>query len=237
MEAKKTRKFRYENKYIVHIAEIEMLRNRIMGICDMDKYALGDGEYNIRSLYFDNYGSSSFYDNEIGIEPREKFRIRIYNCSSDVIVLERKIKVNGKISKDRAVISRELVDAILRDEADNIPVVGDNVLVNRFLLKYQTDYLRPRIIVDYIREAYVSELEDIRITFDKQISFSREVNGFFDETLFLEPVLPVGKELMEVKYTEMLPDYIHQALNLGKLQQSTFSKFYLSEKMRREGVL
>ena len=42
---------------------------------------------------------------------------------------------------------------------------------------------------------------------------------------------------MEVKYTEMLPDYIHSSLDLGKLQQSTFSKYYLSEKMRREGVV
>lgn len=237
MKTEKKRKFRYENKYVVNIAEIELIRNRITGLCDFDKYALEDGEYNIRSLYFDNYAGKAFYDNEIGIEPREKFRIRIYNCSSDVIVLERKIKVGGKISKDRAVISKELVDAILADDMECIEFDEGNELVNRFLLKYQTEYLRPVIIVDYVREAYVSELEDIRITFDKQISFSRDVREFFSPELFLEPIMPTGRELMEVKFTEILPDYIHQALNSGKLQQSTFSKFYLSEKMRREGVV
>lgn len=237
MEAKKTRKFRYENKYIVHIAEIEMLRNRIMGICDMDKYALGDGEYNIRSLYFDNYGSSSFYDNEIGIEPREKFRIRIYNCNPDVVVLERKIKVGGKISKDRAVIDKAFAEAVMAEDYNFIQYDETNQLLNRFLLKCETEYLRPRVIVDYIREAYVSEAEDIRITFDKEISFSDQIGHFFDRDLFLQPIMPVGKELMEVKYTEMLPDYIHSSLDLGKLQQSTFSKYYLSEKMRREGVV
>ena len=97
MKTEKKRKFRYENKYVINIAEIELIRNRVVGICDFDKYALEDGEYNIRSLYFDNYGSKAFYDNEIGIEPREKFRIRIYNCNSDVVVLERKIKIGGKI--------------------------------------------------------------------------------------------------------------------------------------------
>jgi len=237
MKTEKKRKFRYENKYVINIAEIELIRNRVVGICDFDKYALEDGEYNIRSLYFDNYGSKAFYDNEIGIEPREKFRIRIYNCNSDVVVLERKIKIGGKISKDRAVIDRELVDAILADEVSNMKIDEGNVLLNRFFLKYQTEYLRPRVIVDYMREAYVSELEDIRITFDKQISFSGDVQDFFNPDLFLEPIMPIGKELMEVKFTEMLPDYIHQSLNLGKLQQSTFSKYYLSEKMRREGVL
>ncbi|MBQ7766248.1 MAG: polyphosphate polymerase domain-containing protein [Lachnospiraceae bacterium] len=237
METKKNRKFRYENKYIVNVAEIELLRNRILGICDMDKYAIGDGEYNIRSLYFDNYGSSSFYDNEIGIEPREKFRIRIYNCNSDVVVLERKIKVGGKISKDRAVIDKAFAEAIMAEDLNHIRYDETNQLINHFMLKYQTEYLRPRIIVDYVREAYVSELEDIRITFDKEISFSDQINHFFDKDLFLQPIMQIGKELMEVKYTEMLPDYIHSSLNLGKLQQSTFSKYYLSEKMRREGVI
>ncbi len=237
MTENKKRKFRYENKYIVNVAEIELLRNRIIGLCNLDKYAKDAGEYNIRSLYFDNYSSASFYDNEIGIEPREKFRIRIYNCNADVIVLERKIKVGGKISKDRAVIDKALVEAILADDIQSVSSAEQNNLVNYFLLKYQTEYLRPRVIVDYVREAYVSELEDIRITFDKEISFSPDLGGLFEQNLFLQPIMPVGKELMEVKYTELLPDYIHRSLNLGKLQQTTFSKYYLSEKIRREELL
>lgn len=237
MAEKKKRKFRYENKYIINVAEIELLRNRILGICDLDRYAQGDGEYNIRSLYFDTYESAAFYDNEIGIEPREKFRIRIYNCNAELIVLERKMKVGGKISKDRTKIQKDFVDAVLADRADDIPYSESDELLNRFLLKYNTEYLRPRVIVDYVREAFVSDLEDIRITFDKEIAFSGDVTGFFERNLFLQPIMPMGKELMEVKYTEVLPDYIHQALNLGRLQQSTFSKYYLTEKTRREGIL
>ena len=59
-----------------------------------------------------------------------------------------------------------------------------NQLLNRFLLKCETEYLRPRVIVDYVREAYVSEAEDIRITFDKEISFSDQIGHFFDRDLF-----------------------------------------------------
>ncbi len=237
MEAKKKRKFRYENKYVINVSEMEQLRNRIHGICDLDIHSLEEGEYSIRSLYFDNYASTSFFDNEIGIEPREKFRIRIYNCKSDVIVLERKIKVGGRISKDRTIIDKSMVDAILTDSVKDMSYDKGDALINRFLLKYDTEYLRPRIIVDYVREAYISELEDVRITFDKEISFSGDVKGFFDTDLFLQPIMSLGNELMEVKYTEMLPDYIHKSLDLGKLQQSTFSKYYLSEKMRREGII
>lgn len=233
MKELKKRKFRSENKYIVNIAEIEVLRNRIMEICEPDQYSEG-GEYGIRSLYFDDYTGSSYYDNEIGVDPREKYRVRIYNCSTDVIVLERKIKVNGKISKDRAFISKHVLDAVMEGRLEDIDVTEDNPLLNRFLQACYTQYLRPTVIVDYVREAYVSEIDDIRITFDKEISFSSDVKNFLDPDLFLQPIMPVGKELMEVKYTEFLPEHIHQSLNLGKLQQTTFSKYYLSEKTRRE---
>ena len=60
---------------------------------------------------------------------------------------------------------------------------------------------------------------------------------FFDETLNLQPILPVGSELLEVKYVEFIPKYIYQLLDSENIQQSTFSKFYLCEKYRRKGEL
>lgn len=233
----KKRKFRHENKYVITAGQMEVLRNQIEGICDLDKYSKENGGYNIRSLYFDDYRSNSYNDNEIGIDKRYKYRIRIYNHSADVIVLERKIKENGLISKDRALISPEFFKAVLEDRVLEGDFYAEVPLVNRFLTEYQTRYLRPRVIVEYDREAYVSELEDIRITFDKSISFSGDVNSFLEPDIFLQPVMLSGKELLEVKYTEVLPEHIYQSLNLGKLQQITFSKYYLSEKSRREGEI
>ena len=91
--------------------------------------------------------------------------------------------------------------------------------------------------MEYDREAYIMELEDIRITFDKNISFSGDISSFLEEEMFLQPITLNGKELLEVKYTEMLPDFIYESLNLGKMQQITFSKYYLSEKYRRKEII
>ena len=41
------------------------------------------------------------------------------------------------------------------------------------------------------------------------------------------PLLPSGMHVLEVKYDELLPDFIAQALELGTLQQCAFSKYYL----------
>ncbi len=233
----KKRKFRYENKYLITVGQMELLRNRIMGLCDLDRYSKENKDYNIRSLYFDDYVSNSYNDNEIGVDHRSKYRIRIYNHSAETIVLERKIKENGKISKDRAVITLELLNAILEDRVDELDIHDENPLINRFLLEYHTKYLRPRVIVEYDREAYTMDLEDVRITFDKNISYSGDVASFLEEDLFLQPITLSGKELLEVKFTEVLPDFIYESLDLGKMQQTTFSKYYLSEKYRREEFL
>ena len=232
----KKRKFRFENKYIITAGQMELLRNRIEGICDLDKYTNQYGDYNIRSLYFDDYKGTSYYDNEIGVDNRYKYRIRIYNHSTDVIVLERKIKINGRISKDRAFISEDFLKAVLEERMDEEDYYCEIPLINRFLNDYYNSYLRPKVIVEYEREAYVLEDEDIRVTFDKGICFSDDVQSFMEKELFLQPIMLSGKELLEVKYTEFLPETIYQALNLGKMQQITFSKYYLSEKYRREGV-
>ena len=44
----------------------------------------------------------------------------------------------------------------------------------------------------------------------------------------LTPILPAGQHVLEVKFDEFLPDYVAQALELGQLRQTAFSKYYLS---------
>jgi hypothetical protein len=68
------------------------------------------------------------------------------------------------------------------------------------------------------------------VTFDTQIASSSDVEDFFSETLSKRPVMPVGQQLLEVKFDEYLPDFIYRSLNLNRLQQTAFSKFYLCRK-------
>ena len=46
----------------------------------------------------------------------------------------------------------------------------------------------------------------------------------------------ISCQLMEVKFDEYLPDYIYRALNLGTLQQTAFSKYYLCRRFAQKGV-
>lgn len=226
---------RYERKYLIQANQLEQIRFRLEPLCFRDKNAGADGRYNIRSLYFDDYCGSSYRDNEIGNDPRSKFRIRIYNCDDCLISLEQKTKVSDKIYKKRAMITKAFLEAIISDEAERIDYPDKEPLINEFMTAYHTRYLRPSVIVDYSREPYVYPEGDVRITFDTNIAFSSDFDNFFDRKLFLQPILPVGIQLLEVKYTGFLPEFIHQQLNVMNLQQSTFSKYYLCEKNKRIG--
>ena len=83
------RVFRHEFKYYINYGEYESLRRRLKYVLKPDVYANEQGDYHIRSLYFDDVHNSALYEKQAGILSREKFRIRIYNLSDSVIKLKK----------------------------------------------------------------------------------------------------------------------------------------------------
>lgn len=228
--------YRTELKYLCTEADLALVENRIQELCEPDPYVGEDGIYRIRSVYFDDYEDTCFYENENGTDPREKFRIRIYNENLSRITLELKKKRNGKNHKDNCPLSKEQLEAILQGDFSKSDIVQENLseaqltLLNKFYLQYQMRLLRPKVIVAYERTPFIYRLGNVRITFDRNISASCDVRNFADSDLQLKPIMPTGKHILEVKYDEMLPNYIHNALQIGSLQRTTFSKYYLCRK-------
>ena len=64
--------YRVEEKYICDMVEYEILCSRLSAIMEKDNNSL-DGSYNIKSLYFDDIDSSSFYENEFRVNNRSKY--------------------------------------------------------------------------------------------------------------------------------------------------------------------
>ena len=222
-------KYRHELKYLVSAAQIPLLKARIASLMQRDPHAGKDGIYTIRSLYFDDYCNRCYYENENGTDPREKYRIRIYNHSDQKISLECKRKERGKTLKTACPLTRQQTEQLIHGEA---PMVTEEIppLLRKFAVEMKTRRLRPVVIVEYERIPYVYKNGNVRVTFDTQIASSSDVEDFFSETLSKRPVMPVGQQLLEVKFDEYLPDFIYRNLNLNRLQQTAFSKFYLCRK-------
>ena len=230
MEENNGLKFRHEYKYVISDIDLALLKSRIKNIMQLDEHATEQG-YSIRSLYFDDYYNRCFLENENGTDPREKFRIRIYNHSTDNIKLECKRKEKGKTYKTSCPLTIEQVKTLmsgrpLSEVANQHPVLQK--LTKEMLLRH----MRPIIIVEYDRVPYVYQQGNVRVTFDTNISSSTEIKSFLDENIKKRPIMGAGQKLLEVKYDEFLPDHIKQSLQLQNLQYTAFSKYYNCRKYK-----
>ena len=222
-------KYRHELKYVCTEAELALIQARIHHLIPLDKHVDESGMYQIRSLYFDDYYNRCYYENENGTDPREKFRIRIYNGKTDKISLELKKKERGKTLKLSCPLTEEQCRTLMKGEP--LPDSPDyHPVLQKLLLLMKTTMMKPKIIVEYDRVPYVYKLGNVRITLDKNISSSYKIETFLDKEINKRPIMPAGQHVLEVKFDEFLPDYIYQVLQLDNLRQTAFSKFYLCRK-------
>lgn len=229
MMQSKFNKFRHELKYQITDAQLMMLQNRIRHLIPMDSHVGQAGTYRIRSLYFDDYEDRCLRENEDGTDPREKFRIRIYNASSQRITLECKRKERGKTHKSACPLTVEQTKLLMAGKI--LPDIGSQPPVLRKLtLQMMTRRMRPVVIVEYDRIPYVYKNGNVRITLDTNITSSSAVERFLEPDILPRPVLPAGQQLLEVKYDEYLPDFIYRSLQLHSLRQTAFSKYAICRK-------
>ena len=232
MPENKQMKYRHELKYQVTDAQIRMLKTRMDHLLPLDSHVAQTGSYFIRSLYFDDYDNRCLKENENGTDPREKFRIRIYNGSAEKITLECKRKERGKTYKTSCPLTEEQTKLLMAGKV--LPDIGRQpLLLQKLTLQMMTRRLRPVVIVEYERIPYVYKNGNVRITLDTNIASSSAVERFLDPRVPGRPVLPLGQQLLEVKYDEYLPDHIYRSLMLPSLRQTAFSKYYICRKYTR----
>lgn len=216
-------KFRNELKFICSEQQLCLIEQRIREICRRDPHAGDNGTYTVSSVYFDDPQDSCYWDNINGVNVREKFRIRIYDGNMQRIALECKMKRNGKNRKESCLIGEELCRELLQG---NCALWEDAPgLLRRLYLQFNTRMLRPKVIVRYERTPFVYWIGNVRITFDRHISGSADVLGFGRKDLPMRPVMAKGRHILEVKYDELIPDYIKDALQIRDLEQTAFSKY------------
>lgn len=215
--------FRHEYKHYLNYMDYLLLRSRLREIASVDSNAGEEGEYRIRSLYFDNHLDKALREKIDGVNEREKFRIRYYNDDFSYIRLEKKSKINGLSMKRSAVISKEEVESIIRDDISWM-VRSKQPLIVELYAKIHSQLLQPKTIVDYIREPYVYIPGNVRVTIDKDIRTGISSTDFFNVDL---PTVQAGDTtiLLEVKYDNFIPSIIADIIQLGSRRATAYSKY------------
>lgn len=222
-------KYRHEYKYICSAQQLTCIEQRIKPYMKPDSHAEGRSFYTVRSLYFDDYTNSCFYDNLSGAEPREKFRIRLYDGNASFIKLELKQKVHGMTKKLSCPVTKKQCLIMSEGHAAELRAVDDSVY-RKFCIRQQIKLLKPKIIVEYDRVPYIYRDGNVRVTFDMDIRSGMYVNQFLYEKVVSVPVMPSGFHILEVKFDEFLPDSIRQAIQIDGLRQTAYSKYCICRK-------
>lgn len=222
--------FRHELKFYINYHDYVLLKNTIKALLSIDRNANGNGQYHIRSLYFDDVYETALKDKVAGTDERCKYRIRIYNYSDSVIRFEKKIKRGQFISKVSIGLSRDECDSIIAGEYDFL-AERPEPLASEIYVQMRNNALRPRVIVDYWREAFVSPFENVRVTFDKDIKGGLWLTDIFNAQAPTMPALDEGMMVLEIKFNRYMPEFIKTVLsNVNAAQRSAISKYVLCRK-------
>lgn len=219
-------KLRHELKYCINKNDYYCMKQILKEIMYKDKNSIEDKGYFIRSLYYDDFNDSAYYDKIEGLFKRKKFRIRTYNNSKVGIKLEKKSKFGQYVSKTSLGINFEEYEAILNGDVGFL--LKKNELGKDFYYQYNSFILRPRIIVDYEREAYVFDEIDVRITFDMDLKACiGDYDIFSDKLIKLFAMDNPETFILEVKYNEYLPKVISRFLKTLDKKTLALSKYVI----------
>lgn len=217
---------RLENKYLLTNIQYSNMNNRLENLLHPDKHNGVDG-YKVRSLYFDTFQDRDFHEKEDGLELRRKVRLRIYDPKADVAKLEIKQKQGAHQKKRSLTVSRE--DAIKLTKGDYSCLLNyEEPFAAECYGLMQSNFYRPKSIVEYKRKAYVAEENNIRITFDYDITATESSFDIFSEDLMQYPVFDRSKIIMEVKYNGFMLSYIKDLISMDSKSSLSVSKYSLS---------
>lgn len=216
---------RHEYKHSLNYADYKVLKGRLSAVLPHDGNTDANGEYAVRSLYFDTPGDKALREKIDGVNNREKYRIRRYNNDPDFLRLEKKSKIHGLCYKQSVPMTKEEFEAVMKGDLSWM-VQDKRPLIAELYSKMRGQQLKPKTIVDYMREPFVCAAGNVRITLDRDIRTGLFSTDFFNDAL---PTVMAGDEivLLEVKYDAFIPDFIVSLLQLEHRRASACSKYAL----------
>ncbi|WP_066506487.1 polyphosphate polymerase domain-containing protein [Abyssisolibacter fermentans] len=214
-------KFYIDNHGYMHLSKL------LSKTLSLDKNSGSNNEYWIRSLYFDSMYDRDYFDKVVGSQNRKKIRLRIYDIAQEKVKLEIKNKFDQYMLKESVTIGRQDAIDLIKGNKE-VLLKYNNKTANRVYYFMNKEFYQPKVIVDYKREAYTCPVQDIRITFDKDIRTTITDFNIFDDKLNTIPIFKQHTMVMEVKYNRFLPDWIKDMLSNINGDKCAISKYCLS---------
>jgi SPX domain protein involved in polyphosphate accumulation len=227
---------RYEFKYLVPERLVPEIRATALTTSKIDRYADSDGTYLIRSLYFDTPRFDLYWANDREQGDRYKMRARVYPGKKSPVFLEVKRRVKDVIIKTRAPVPADAWLDVIAGREGALSALSPSVRTGsiNFIKRVHRHHLNPVALIEYEREAYVSEVDSYaRLTFDRKITVQPRDRLDFEaipgrwravdhvmKTQTPEPVC-----VLELKFERRPPSWMAAFVKRLGLNRYSFSKY------------
>lgn len=171
---------RYELKYTIPFSMIEPMEQFIKPYCSYDNYSTlstkTDNFYKVNSLYFDT--PEFLFLRKRMMKEENRFNMRIRSYGDEPVApyfLEIKQRRSDTVRKFRAKC-----DDIFLKELGNIQLKPSHFSTSEkeyknqelFYNTLQTYHANPVVLVQYMRKAFISDVDDYaRVTFDRSLRY------------------------------------------------------------------
>jgi len=170
---------RLELKFHIPETMVDPISEYVSIYCSPDKYSRDaeEGAYTVNSLYFDSPNYLFLRRRLDGSANRVNMRVRSYGDMGELpFFLEIKQKKVRLIRKYRAEVKIRTWHLVLENSGDEAPIDGDIATprshFDLFLRLAETYQAEPKVLLQYKRRAYVSEVDDYaRVTFDTDLKY------------------------------------------------------------------
>ena len=233
MAPDRLQKQRFEIKYLVSEHTARAIRQFVRCHLKPDEFAatLPGYSYPVHSLYLDSPDLATYQAVQCGEKNRFKLRIRYYSDQDKAVYFEIKRRTNDVISKIRAKVRREAVQALLAGEPPQLrhlakPDGSQLVALQDFCRLMHRLQATPRSHVAYAREAWMSPVNNsMRVTFDRAVQCEPEFGGAL-LTRLGEAVTPFdAKVVLELKFVDRLPAWCHEMVRAFGLVRGGAPKY------------
>ncbi|HBF23425.1 MAG TPA: hypothetical protein DDW23_06370 [Planctomycetes bacterium] len=226
---------RWENKYLIEAALIPSLRSWIEPFMQPDPYSVArsDLKYPVCSLYLDNLNMDLYMGTVQAQKNRFKLRIRSYaDESASPVFCEIKKRVNTAVLKVRGqavrVDAQKFLEACARDPRSAPSLASPDCA--EFAKSVIDMAANPKVRIRYKREAWESRSGDpVRVTFDTKVQAETTFDpnlDFREDEAWLN-AFPTEKAVLEVKFTEAYPVWLHSLIETFDLHLQSVPKYIL----------
>jgi len=218
--------WRFEYKYRLTYQQYLCVRSAILPFMKKDQFSLArpGGCYPVRSLYFDTDDLNNYEEKVNGDCDRVKLRIRSYSripTEGMNLRVELKARKGMAMEKHSTWIDHQ---AYLEFMAYGHWKTLPDAILQEFERYIHLKSQKPKIIVEYLREGYLSRgREPLRITFDHKVASAHAVS-LFPEQVFFRQHYP-GFIVLEIKCDKRQPQWLRELVQDQALRIAPNSKY------------